>query len=72
MRLTGGLGPPLTPQALAERPREAMVATVIHGRPGTPMPAWRALLNEAEAEWVVARLMGGFPDEPAAPRRAGR
>jgi cytochrome c55X len=68
MRLTGGLGPALTPQALADRPREGLVATVVQGRPGTPMPGWRALLDEADAEWIVAQLLRGFPEEP----RAGR
>lgn len=68
MRLTGGLGPALTPQALADRPREGLVATVVHGRPGTPMPGWRAMLSEADAEWIVAQLLRGFPEE----QRAGR
>ncbi|HET7527856.1 MAG TPA: cytochrome c, partial [Burkholderiaceae bacterium] len=44
MRLTGGLGPALTPQALADKPLDSLVATVVHGRPGTPMPPWRAML----------------------------
>jgi cytochrome c55X len=68
MRLTGGLGPPLTPQALADKPREGLVATVVYGRPGTPMPGWRAMLNEADAEWIVAQLLSGFPEETRAAR----
>ena len=64
MRLTGGLGPALTPAALADRPLESMVATIVHGRPGTPMPPWRALLDEDEARWIAERLAAGFPDEP--------
>ena len=38
MRLTGGLGPALTPQALQGKSREQLIATVSEGRPGTPMP----------------------------------
>ena len=38
MRLTGGLGPALTREALAEKHVPALAATIIHGRPGTPMP----------------------------------
>ena len=63
MRLTGGLGPALTPQALADKPLAAMAATIVHGRPGTPMPPWRAMLAESEALWIAAQLQRGFPDE---------
>lgn len=65
MRLTGGLGPPLTREALAEIPLESLAATIYHGRPGTPMPPWRALLNETEAHWIAERLQQGFPEESA-------
>lgn len=64
MRLTGGLGPALTREALAELPLSAIEATIFHGRPGTPMPAWRTMLTEAEARWIAAQLAAGFPDEP--------
>jgi cytochrome c55X len=63
MRLTGGLGPALTPQALADKPVDSMAATIVHGRPGTPMPGWRALLSEADAAWIAAQLVRGFPEE---------
>ena len=65
MRLTGGLGPALTRDALRERDRDAagMAATIIHGRPGTPMPGWRSLLSEADAQWIAERLIAGFPEE---------
>lgn len=59
MRLTGGLGPPLTREALAERPREGLVATILYGRRGTPMPPWQDFVSEAEAEWIVAQLLEG-------------
>ena len=68
MLLTGGLGPPLTPQALRERPLEAIVATTLHGRPGTPMPGWKSMLSEADARWIAERLLAGFPAEAGAPR----
>ena len=64
MRLTGGLGPALTREALADRPIEAMTATIVHGRPGTPMPPWRAFLSEDEARWIAEQLAAGFPEEP--------
>ena len=65
MRLTGGLGPALTREALAERPLESVAATIFHGRPGTPMPPWRALLSEGESQWIAERLLAGFPEEAA-------
>lgn len=66
LQLTGGLGPPLTPQALADRTIESIVATTLHGRPGTPMPAWKSMLSESDALWIAAQLRAGFPHEPKA------
>ncbi len=62
MRLTGGLGPALTPEALRTKPAESLVATITSGRPGTAMPPWRRFLSEAEAEWLVARMVSGDVD----------
>ena len=64
MHLTGGLGPPLTSAALADKPVASMAATIFHGRPGTPMPPWRSFLNEAEATWIAEQLLGTFPQSP--------
>jgi cytochrome c55X len=69
MRLTGGLGPALTREALADFPLDSLAATIYHGRPGTPMPPWRAMLNEAEAHWIAVHLQQGFPEEAARPSR---
>jgi len=63
MQLTGGLGPALTPQALQGMPAESLAATIYHGRPGTPMPPWKAMLSEQEADWIAQRLLAGFPQE---------
>lgn len=64
MRLTGGLGPPLTPEALRDKPAASLTATIIAGRPGTAMPPWRPFISEAEAAWLVARLREGDPHAP--------
>ena len=61
MTLQGGLGPALLPATLAGKPEESLVATIIGGRPGTPMPPWHQFLAEDEAQWIVAKLMTGFP-----------
>ena len=63
LRLTGGLGPALTPGALAGRPLAALVATTLHGRPGTPMPGWQSMLSESDAIWIAQQLQAGFPAE---------
>jgi len=64
MTLQGGLGPPLVPAALRDRPFPNLVATVRDGRPGSAMPAWRSLLSEDEVEWIVRQLVAGFPLRP--------
>ena len=63
LQLTGGLGPPLTPQALSDRTIESIVATTLDGRPGTPMPPWKSMLSEADAVWIAQQLRAGFPEE---------
>jgi len=63
MQFTGGLGLPLTPQALKERPFEGLVSTVYYGRPGTAMPPWKSIVTEEEAAWIVRQLLAGFPED---------
>lgn len=59
LTLQGGLGPALTPQALAGKSAVSLRAVILNGRPGTPMPPWKPFMNEAEAEWLVAQLQAG-------------
>ncbi len=63
LQLSGGLGPALLPAALDGKPVEALVATVLNGRPGTAMPGWNRFMNESEADWVVRSLLAGFPED---------
>jgi cytochrome c55X len=60
LRLTGGLGPPLTPASLGHKPTPALSATIRHGRPGTPMPPWSGLVSDEEARWLVELMKDGF------------
>ena len=62
--LTGGLGPALTPEALADKPLDSMAATIYGGRPGTPMAPWKAMLSEQDALWIAQQLFAGFPASP--------
>lgn len=68
LTLQGGLGPALTAPALRDKPRESLVATILGGRPGTPMPPFRGIVAEDEAAWIVDRLAEGFPADPGASR----
>ena len=61
LRMTGGLGPAITRDALTGKPRDSLIATVTHGRPGTAMPGWNALLNEQDIVWLVDLLVEGYP-----------
>ncbi len=61
LRLLGGLGPPLLPRALANKPVEYLVAVILHGQSGTAMPPWRPLLSSADALWLARTLKGDVP-----------
>lgn len=63
MWLTGGLGPALTRQALADKPTSSLASAIFQGRPGTPMPGWRAMISLDEAQWIAEQLTAGFPAE---------
>ena len=59
MTMKGGLGPALTPEALKNKSRKMIKATITYGRPGTPMPPWNKILSEEEINWMVATLYAG-------------
>lgn len=64
MTLKGGLGPALTPAALAAKPASYLKSVILGGRPDTAMPPWSPLLTEPQAAWIAERLLAGFPDAP--------
>jgi cytochrome c55X len=55
----GGLGPALLPQTLQGKPEEYLAATILYGRPGTPMPPWQPFLSQDEAVWLARQLKEG-------------
>ncbi|MBL3589078.1 MAG: cytochrome c [gamma proteobacterium endosymbiont of Lamellibrachia anaximandri] len=59
MRLEGGLGPALTPKRLQSWQAEQLAVTILHGRPGTPMPPWRPFFTDSEALWLAQQLKQG-------------
>jgi cytochrome c55X len=62
MTLQGGLGSALLPDNLRDKAPESLVATIMGGRPGTPMPPWKQFVVESEAVWIVEQLMTKFPE----------
>jgi cytochrome c55X len=62
LKLTGGLGSPLTAQALAGKSPEVLEAAILYGLSGTAMPGWTPYLSEADVAWIVAMLLEGFPE----------
>ncbi len=61
MNLTGGLGPPLTPERLENRPSQELFAIINYGSSANPMPPWQGILSEEEISWIVGQLKAGFP-----------
>lgn len=61
MTLNGGLGKPLTPQALAPLEADSIAYIILEGVPGQPMPPWKGLITAADAQWIAKRLKEGFP-----------
>lgn len=59
LTLKGGLGRPLTAQALAHFPVETVRDIILDGLPGTPMPPWRPLLSVEEAAAIADMLKRG-------------
>ena len=59
LRLEGGLGPALVPERLRSLSLEQLASTILHGRPGTPMPPWEPFLSRQDALWLAGRLKRG-------------
>lgn len=64
LRLSGGLGPALRPEALRDKAADSLKQVILQGRPGTPMPGWAPFISDSEAEWLVELLVHGIIDEP--------
>ena len=63
MTLQGGLGPALTPAALAGRSADTLRAVIRDGRPGTAMPPWQGQVSESDIDALVRLLLAGGGDE---------
>lgn len=56
LTMKGGLGSPLTADALSHAEAEGLALIILDGVPGTAMPPWRPLLTEDEALWIANYL----------------
>ena len=56
LTMRGGIGPALSPQALAGKDDQVLTAIVLDGVPGMPMPPWRFELSRDEAAWMIEHL----------------
>ena len=63
MTLKGGLGPSLKPDSINKMSTEQIVATIIYGRPGTPMPPWKPFFTEKETHWLAQQLQQGIKED---------
>lgn len=59
MTLRGGLGPPLTPDALGGLPVAVLADAIAHGRTERAMPGWAPLLPAYEIAWIAEGLLDG-------------
>ncbi len=59
LTLKGGLGRPITSEALAGYDVHALRDVILLGVPGTAMPPWRGLITRDEAEWIAEKLIEG-------------
>ena len=59
MTMKGGLGTPLTLDAIEHYQPEILALVILDGVPGTAMPPWRPLLSEADALWIADYLLKG-------------
>jgi cytochrome c55X len=59
MTLKGGLGPDIRAERMSRLETDTIAAIVLDGVPGTPMPPWRPLISEADAQWIARYLAKG-------------
>ena len=59
MTLKGGLGPSLLPEQFKDKNADYIKYTILHGRNGTPMPPWKSIISESDAEWLAEFLLSG-------------
>lgn len=59
LKLKGGLGTPLRPENLKDKPDKYLHHVIQNGIQGTPMPGWKALLSDKDTTWIIKLLREG-------------
>ncbi len=57
LQMKGGLGPALLASDLRGKSTAYISSIILDGKPGTAMPAWRALISPGEARWLAELLL---------------
>lgn len=52
----GGLGSPLTAEALRGQDDSVLATVIRDGLPGKPMPPWGPLLSDSDIDWLIHLL----------------
>ena len=60
LTMRGGLGPPLTPAVLQDKPATFLENIILHGVPKSAMPPWQDHLSQQEVRWLVDLLKNGL------------
>ncbi len=60
LTLKGSLGPSLLPAALSAKSKAFLVSTILNGRAGTAMPAWKYILSHDDVSWIAVQLLKGI------------
>lgn len=59
LTLRGGLGPPLTADALKDKSSAFLEEVVLYGVPKRAMPPWKDHLTSQEVLWLINRMKEG-------------
>ncbi|MDA5092805.1 cytochrome c [Aliiroseovarius sp. KMU-50] len=59
LTLKGGLGPDIRPETLTHYEPDILETVILDGIPDTPMPPWRPLITQEEAQWIALYLLNG-------------
>lgn len=56
MTLKGGLGPPLLPESLKDKPNSYLHYVIAKGIPEKAMPPWENILTPLEIDFLVTQI----------------
>lgn len=54
----------MLPEALAGKPDELLITSILEGRKGTAMPPWQPFMSKDDAVWLVKTLRQSVKPAP--------